>query len=123
MLKLIKWIPIAIAWLPHVLKAVSLFEIVLAPGTPGSEKKAAVLAWLSETAKKLGLPWGDSAIGVVSDLIDTVVGILNFVGQFTHRSQGAPVASPEAAQALSESIEAAKAADPELERFLARLSR
>jgi hypothetical protein len=77
----LKVIPMVIRWIPHVITAISLVE-VLAGDKPGAEKKTAVMAWLEGTSKKLKLPWGESVIAVVGNLVDAAVGIANLVGFF-----------------------------------------
>ena len=42
----LKWIPTALAWLPHVIAGIVVIESVLGPGKTGAEKKQAVLAWI-----------------------------------------------------------------------------
>jgi len=83
---LFRAVPIILRWIPHVVTAISLIE-VLAADRPGSEKKAAAMKWLETTSKKAKLPWGDTAITVVGGLIDAGVGIANLLGAFRGPSE------------------------------------
>jgi len=77
-------IPMMTRWLPVVYSAVVVIEEIVGPGRTGEEKKALALSWLREQSDRLSLPWGPQAIEILSDLIDTVVGIMNFLGEFRH---------------------------------------
>jgi hypothetical protein len=101
-----KLIPLILKWLPHVVTAVSLIE-VLASDKPGAEKKRAAMAWLEKTSAKLNLPWGGQAVNVVGNLVDASVGVANLVGAFRPKEEVLkPVETP--------------APDPDLEQFLAQ---
>jgi len=99
---LFKLIPLILKWIPHVITAVSLVE-VLASDKPGSEKKKAAMAWLEKTSAKMNLPWGTQAVQVVSNLVDASVGVANLVGAF---------------RAKEEVLAPVPVRDPELEAFL-----
>jgi hypothetical protein len=77
----LKVIPIIIRWLPHVVTAISLVE-VLASDKPGAVKKQSVMAWLERTSSKLNLSWGPAVVTTVGNLVDAAVGIANLVGYF-----------------------------------------
>lgn len=80
-MQLFRAIPIILRWIPHVVTAISLIE-VLAGDQPGADKKAAAIKWLETTGKKLKLPWSASVVTIVSSLVDAAVGIANLVGAF-----------------------------------------
>lgn len=124
-IKLLKHLPLVLAWLPHVLTGVTLFEGLLDRNTSGADKKAAVLAWLSTLAEKSGLPWGEAALEVISGLIDTVVSVLNFVGSFTHKADDPPGLSNAPAAAdpvvVTRAVTQRASADPELAALLTKL--
>jgi hypothetical protein len=124
MIRFFTYIPILIAWLPKIIEAVTVIEAVLDPKTSGPEKKHAVLAYLSDVAKKTKLPWGDQAIQVIDSVIDTVVGILNFLRIFTHRGdKPAEVVEAPAAvtpAAVTERVADAMKDDPVLDAFLGK---
>jgi len=124
MVKYFTYIPILIAWLPEIIKAVTIIEAVLDPKTPGAEKKQAVLAYLSQVAEKTKLPWGEQAIGVVSSVIDTVVGILNFLRVFSKAAdKPAEVTDAEpivTAASVNEQVVEAMEHDPILDAFLSK---
>ena len=86
-MNVLRFVPIIIRWAPIVYSAVITIEQILGPGVAGSEKKKIALTWLSEMAEQFNLPWGDAAISVLSDLIDTTVGILHITGQFTRMDE------------------------------------
>lgn len=124
-MKLFTLVPILLAWLPEIIKAVAVFEAVLDPKTPGPEKKAAVMAYLSDVAAKSKLPWGPQAVQLIGGIIDTVVGILNFIGQFRHKKDMDPeeVEAMSAAATVSPALVAEKVAvkaeqDEALDTFL-----
>lgn len=102
---LFKLIPLILKWIPHVITAVSLVE-VLASDKPGAEKKKAAMQWLEKTAAKMQLPWGGQAVQVVGNLVDASVGVANLVGAFRTKEE-----------ALKPVIAAAQH-DAELEAFL-----
>ena len=109
-MKFFALVPILLAWLPEIIKAVAIFEAVLDPKMPGSEKKATVMAYLSQVAEKSGLPWGKEAVGVVGQIVDTVVGILNFLGKFRHKAEMDPAEVDAASVAASSVVTPAEAA-------------
>ena len=122
-----QWLGLAMKWGPHVISAVYLIESLFGPGMTGPEKKEAVMAWLREQQQKLGLPWGEQALTVISNLIDTVVGLLNLLGVFRHKKDEATeviVAAGVMADIVNgqghENVRAVIDADPELAAFLAR---
>lgn len=78
-------LPLIIKYAPLVYSAVNIIEDLYGSAVPGPEKKRIVLAWLADTSTRLNLPWGDAAVQVVSNLIDTVVGIYNFIGVFRNK--------------------------------------
>lgn len=128
-MKLFTLVPILLAWLPEIIKAVAIFEAVLDPKTPGAEKKAAVMAYLSDVAAKSKLPWGPQAVELIGGIIDTVVGILNFIGQFRHKKDMDPeeVEAISTAATVSPSLVAEKVAvkaeqDEALDAFLRKVS-
>jgi hypothetical protein len=86
-MNLLRFVPIIIRWAPIVYSAVITIEEILGPGTEGKEKKRIALAWLSEMAEQFTLPWGEAAIAVLSDLIDTTVGILHLTGHFSRMDE------------------------------------
>jgi hypothetical protein len=127
-MKLFTLVPILLAWLPEIIKAVAIFEAVLDPKTPGAEKKAAVMAYLSDVAAKTKLPRGPQAVELIGGIIDTVVGILNFIGQFRHKKDMAPeeVEAISTAATVSPALVAEKVAvkaeqDEALDSFLRKV--
>lgn len=80
----IRNIPLVMTWLPIVMAGVTIFESLFGSEKSGAEKKEAVLAWLRRVGEKLGMPWTERALEVVSNLIDVVVDVMNFVGSFRH---------------------------------------
>jgi hypothetical protein len=86
MMNVFRLVPLVIAWLPHVIAAVSVVEAVFGSGKSGVEKRELVLSFLRRVSSQLGLPWGDRAVEAVALTIDAVVGILNLVGTFRHAS-------------------------------------
>jgi hypothetical protein len=123
MVKFFTYVPILIAWLPEIIKAVTIIEAVLDPKVPGAEKKQAVMAYLSQVAEKSKLPWGDQAVEVISSVIDTVVGIFNFLrvflkgGEAPDTVEAPPVVT---ADYVNERVADVMAHDPVLESFLSK---
>jgi len=122
-------ISLIFTWLPFVVSAVSVVEAMFNPATPGADKKAAALAYLSTVAEKIGLPWGDAAVEVISNLIDTVVTIANFIGRFVKGADASPedveVLNSPAVKGAAPPIEIARknvaervAKDPVLDAFM-----
>lgn len=125
MLTVLRNIPVVLRWLPLVMTGVSLMEGLFGSGKPGVEKKGELLAWLRQVGDKSGLSWSDSALPVVSALIDLVVDIMNFFQKFRHAGdvpEGELEAqvrhANESRPAAEESVSRVKVADPELARFL-----
>lgn len=124
-MNIIQWLSIGIKWGPHVISAVYLIETLFGSGMTGAEKKEAVMAWLHEQQAKLNLPWGGQVIDIISNMIDTVVGLLNLLGVFKREKDLSPaeIESGKAAAAtvdragLNEVVES----DPELQRFMTRV--
>lgn len=83
-MNLFRAVPLILKWLPHVVTAVSLVE-VLSGDKAGSEKKAAAMKWLHELSSGANLPWGDAAISVVNSLIDAAVSVAHILGVFQSR--------------------------------------
>lgn len=108
-------IPMMTRWLPVVYSAVVVIEEIVGPGRTGEEKKALALGWLREQSDRLGLPWGPQAIEILSDLIDTVVGVMNFLGEFRH-------AGDHTDEELAESEEAARRTDAAMRDNLATIA-
>lgn len=124
-MKYLRFIPLVVTWLPHVVKLVSLVEVFGNRNLSGAEKKVAVMAQLSAIAERSKLPWGAAAVEVVSDLIDTTVAVANFLGSFRKSAEvegEEEVGEAEAAVALAH-VEERKAADPVLASFLERTNR
>jgi hypothetical protein len=86
----LKFVPVILKWIPHVVSAVALVE-VLASGKTGAEKKAAAMAWLERTSEKMNLPWGKQVSSIVSALVDAAVGVANLVGYFKRDEPNAEV--------------------------------
>lgn len=126
-------LPLIVKYAPLVYSAVNIVEDLYGSTKSGPEKKELVMAWLSNTARQLALPWGDAAIGVVSNLIDTVVGIYNFIGLFRSRSsEGEEPAEVQAATVevaaqteatVKENVRKVTEQDPELAAFLEKMER
>jgi hypothetical protein len=117
-------IRLTLTWLPEVVKAASLVEALSAPGTPGPQKKALVMAYLSQVATKLNKPWGPDALTTISSLIDSAVAIMNLVGRFLHSKDASPgsgastvVDAPAVATAMANVAKVAER-DEVLEEFL-----
>jgi len=126
-MKLFAVVPILLAWLPEIVKAVAIFEAVLDPHTPGSEKKSTVMAYLSQVAAKSKLPWGTQAVAVIGSVIDTVVGVLNFIGTFQHKAdmdaeevKQVAAASPVKPSEAKAKVAAAAANDDVFQAFLTK---
>lgn len=124
-MNLLRFVPIILRWAPVVYSAVITIEEILGPGTEGKEKKRIALAWLSEMAQQFNLPWGEAAIGVLSDLIDTTVGILHITGHFSRMdefdAEDRDVALADAAEAevfARLNVDKLAAKDPVLAEFL-----
>jgi hypothetical protein len=131
------WLGLALKWGPHVISAVYLIESLFGGTMTGPEKKEAVLAWLRErkdqlAANGINLPWGDAVIEVISNLIDTVVGLLNLLRVFRRKDEEANDATAvAAAEAVNEAVNGAGRAnvmavidaDPELTAFVERTRR
>ena len=129
-MNVVQGLGLARKWGPHVISAVYLIESLFGPGMSGAEKKEAVMTWLRQQQEKLNLPWGEQVIIVISNMIDTVVGILNLLGVFRHKSeedQDVVVAAVDVASAVNGSgranMNAVIEKDPELSAFLAKLER
>lgn len=126
-MNIIQWLSIGIKWGPHVISAVYLIETLFGSGMTGAEKKEAVMAWLRKQQEALQLPWGDQAIGIISNMIDTVVGILNLLGVFRHTeelSEADLESGREAAATVKiQNVHAVIAEDPELSAFMAKTER
>lgn len=122
---LIRNIPLVMTWLPVVMAGVTIIESLFGSEKSGPEKKEAVLAWLARAGEKLGLPWTERALEVVSGLIDVVVDVLNFIGSFRHAEETPPedrAAQQEivrtTATSLKRSVEDMIDEDPVLAEFL-----
>lgn len=126
-MKLLTLVPVLLAWLPEIIKAVTIFELVLDPKTPGAEKKATVMAYLSQVAAKSKLPWGPQAVEVISGIIDTVVNVMNFLKKFGHKDDmpaeevdAASAAAIPQAEVRTQVVKAAEG-DEVLDEFLGKL--
>jgi len=121
---ILRFIPIMLAWLPHVVAGIVMIESVVGKSTNGREKKALVLEYLKATAGKLHLTWGDTAITALSMLIDSVVLIMNIVGGFKHKDQEDPEVS-EARDSLPSNAYLVNiktvGEDPELQNFVDKM--
>lgn len=127
-MKLFALVPVLLAWLPEIIKAVFIFEATLDPKTPGPEKKAVVMAYLGEVAAKSKLPWGPQAVELIDGIIDTVVGILNFIGQFRHKKDMDPseveaisTASTASSALVAEKVAVRAEQDEALDAFLRKV--
>ena len=82
-----KFILLALQFLPHVLAGVQAVEVALA-GAAGASKKAVVLAVVGAAAK-VGETVPEQHVQLIGSLIDAVVGALNTSGVFkTTKPQG-----------------------------------
>jgi hypothetical protein len=100
----LKMIPLVLRWLPHVVSAVSLIE-VLASDKAGPEKKRAAMIWLQRTSEKMNLPWGPQVMQVLSHLVDASVGVANLVGYFkTVEDRSGPPSEDEVAKFVQENL-------------------
>lgn len=118
----LKYIPLFLLWIKPAIGAVMTIEALFGGGLSGPEKKARVLEYLKElNDTKLKLPWGDDALNIIGNIIDSVVWFLNKYGFFTHNSEE----KPEDILATKAAIEIAgshndKVADPALAEFMAK---
>jgi hypothetical protein len=83
-MRVLQYVPLILTWLPHVIAGVAVVESVASKEQTGEAKKKLVLDYLTATAAKLGLTWGDHAVRVVDLLIEASVTILHLVGIFRH---------------------------------------
>lgn len=121
-MNILQWLSIGMRWGPHVISAVYLIENLFGSGLSGPEKKEAVMAWLHEQQAKLNLPWGGQVIDIISNMIDTVVGLLNLLGVFKREKDLSPV-EIEFGKAAAATVDRAGlnevvGSDPELQRFV-----
>lgn len=129
-MNLFRFIPLLFQWGGTVVSAVVTIESLFGSGLSGAEKKERVMAFLSKVQKDQNLPWGEDVLGVIGNLIDTVVGILNFTGLF-RRGQDASDEDVSAAAAVvvdtatvtNANVAKAKEQDPELAAFLDKMKR
>lgn len=120
-MRYLQYIPIIIAWLPHVIAGVAVVEGVTSKETTGAQKKALVLDYLRATATRLGLAWGEQAIKAIELLIDAAVMILNLAGVFKHSAETEPdVLEAQADAPIQLALQSVNAADPALEAFMER---
>lgn len=89
-MRYLQFIPIILAWLPHVIAGIAVVESVASKDTTGARKKELVLDYLRATALRLGLSWGEQAVKAIELLIDAAVTILNLVGVFKHDAETEP---------------------------------
>ena len=89
-MRYLQFIPIILAWLPHVIAGIAVVESVANKDTTGAEKKQLVLDYLRATALRLGLSWGEQAVKAIELLIDAAVTLLNLVGVFKHETDSEP---------------------------------
>lgn len=120
-MRYLTFIPIILAWLPHVIAGVAVVEGVVSKDTTGEAKKKLVLDYLRATATRLGLSWGEQAVKAIELLIDAAVMILNLAGVFKHSD----VTEPEVLEAKDDApIKTATVklvnSDPELTAFMER---
>ena len=88
-MRFLQFVPLIIAWLPHVIAGIAVVESVASNGKSGAQKKEIVLDYLRATALRLGLSWGDQAVRAIDLLIDAAVTILNLLGIFKHEEEEA----------------------------------
>lgn len=117
-MRYLTFIPIILAWLPHVIAGVAVVEGVASRETTGEQKKKLVLDYLRATATRLGLTWGEQAVKAIELLIDAAVMILNLAGVFKH----ADVTEPEVQEAKADAPvrTATVNDDPDLVAFMER---
>lgn len=77
-----KYVVAALQYLPYVLGAVQGVETALA-GATGATKKQAVLTAIT-AAGSVGEQVPEPHVALISKMIDTVVGMLNASGLFSH---------------------------------------
>jgi hypothetical protein len=119
-MKFLQFVPLILAWLPHVIAGVAVVEGVTSKSTTGAEKKRLVLDYLRATALRLGLAWGDQAVKAIDLLIDAAVTILNLAGVFRHDEDADPVVTEARADAPVRAATRSAAEDPELAAFMER---
>jgi hypothetical protein len=119
-MRYLQFIPIIIAWLPHVIAGVAVVEGVASKTVTGAEKKTLVLDYLRATALRLGLAWGDQAVKAIELLIDAAVTILNMLGVFKHDDVIEPEVQEAKADAPVRIATATVNSDPELLAFMER---
>lgn len=120
-MRYLQYIPLIIAWLPHVIAGVAVVEGVSSKAVTGAKKKELVLDYLRATALRLGLSWGEQAVKAIELLIDATVTILNLVGVFKHGANEAPEVNEAKADAPVRIATASVNSDPELLAFMERM--
>jgi len=119
-MRYLTYIPIFLAWLPHVIAGIAVVEAVGDKTLTGERKKKAVLDYLRATATKLNLAWGDSAIKAIELLIDAAVTILNLLGVFKHKDDVPPEVEEAKVDAPVRIATNTVNGDPELIAFMER---
>jgi len=119
-MRYLQYIPLIIAWLPHVIAGVAVVEGVTSKTVTGAKKKELVLDYLRATALRLGLSWGEQAVKAIELLIDAAVTILNIVGVFKHDADEAPEVTEAKADAPARIATATLNSDPDLLAFMER---
>lgn len=119
-MRFLQYIPLILAWMPHVIAGVAVVEGVASRETTGAQKKALVLDYLRATALRLNLSWGDQAVRAIELLIDAAVTILNLLGVFQHDADVEPVVAEARVDAPVRVAVQSVVNDPELVAFMER---
>jgi hypothetical protein len=80
---MLKFLGLALGYLPSVLQAVIAVENTLKGLAPGTAKKSVVLAAVS-AASQVGETLPEAHVNLISALVDHTVGALNAAGVFGH---------------------------------------
>lgn len=127
---LIKNIPLILQWLPVVMTGATIIEALVGGAKDGAEKKAELMAWLRNVGTKLGWVWTDRVVDVLDQLIDLVIDIFNWRGNFQHtrdmpeeevKAQEAVVMAT--ADVTRKAVAAEAAEDPALAEFIRATAR
>lgn len=100
----LKYLIVALQYLPHVLAGVQAVEAVVGAGN-GATKKQLILSSLTAVAR-VGAQVPEDHVQVVSALVDSVVNTLNQSGLFSHRTTATPPVPVQVAAAVAVVTEA-----------------
>jgi len=114
----------AIKYLPLIVAAVTFVQNFADSSTPGEQRKALAVKFVTDTLGKLGVPVNERTVTVIEWLIDLAVMVLNRFGIFESKEGPAPEVVAVASKAAIETRVPALTADElriqELEAALIR---